>query len=254
MRISFNNHRNGSVGIAGRIFGTIFGLVFAAFGFFFIWNASLKPYLESAQTQEWIEVPATIIRSEVKGSDDSLKNVIAFDYSYEGRTRQSNQPHLNPPRLSYVEVQKLRDQLPVGRKTVAYVNPSVPTEAVLFLNTSHSLWVGLFAVPFVLIGLGIAAFSLFGKNKKHRSRGFSKRPSRGPLGKRNLFVSLFGMPFFAMGVAFCWLGGISPILQSRDAAEWPEIPCTITESFVESHTDSDGTTYSVEIRFRYDWE
>ncbi|MET3872516.1 hypothetical protein J3R74_002386 [Puniceicoccus vermicola] len=254
MRISLSSSRNGSVGIAGRIFGSLFGLVFASFGFFFLWGGTIQPLLEKSETKNWVEVPATITESTVTGSGDSLKNVIRFEYQYKDYANESDRAHLNPPKLSISEVQRLRDELSVGETTAAYVNPKNPQEAVLFLNAENSVFIGLFSLPFILIGLGVAGFSLFGKSKKAKSQGFSKRPSRGPLGKRNLVLSLFGIPFFAAGAGFCWFGGISPLLKSQEAQDWPEVPCTITESYVESHSSSDGTTYSIEIRFNYEWK
>ena len=98
----------------------------------------------------------------------------------------------------------------------------------------------------------LKGFSRFGGNKKKEQKGFSSTSGQSKSG-RNLFLSLFGLPFFAMGLGFCWLGGISPILESREALSWEEVPCKITDSFVESHSSSDGTTYSVEIRYSYEW-
>lgn len=65
---------------------------------------------------------------------------------------------------------------------------------------------------------------------------------------------LFGLPFFAMGFLFCWFMAISPIIKSLSSADWPQVPCKIVKSEVESHSSSDGTTYSVEIEFSYTFE
>ena len=239
-------------GIAGRIFGGLFGLAFATFGIFFLWMASISPYLDQAKTDEWVEVPATILESKVERNGEELTNIIRFRYQYEDLVNESDKPYWKAPNLSYLEVQKVRDQLPPGTETVAFVNPAAPRQAVLFLNHTSSLWTGLFCLPFILIGLGVAGFSLFGKSKKKKAKGFSNRSPRRKKGKRNLVLSVFGLPFLGMGLFFCWIGGLSPILQSQAAENWPQVPCTITKSYVESHSDSDGTTYSVEIRFTYE--
>lgn len=62
------------------------------------------------------------------------------------------------------------------------------------------------------------------------------------------------MPFWAMGMAFCWIGAIHPILRTVASGNWPQVPCVITKSELNSHSDSDGTTYSIEIEFRYTYE
>lgn len=252
-QFSFGSSRNQSPGIVGRIFGVLFGLFFAAGGFFFLWVGTVEPLREKAQTDKWVEVPATILESEITGSGDSLENVIRFRYQYNDFVGESDEPHLNPPRLSYAEVQKLRDRLPAETETVAYVDPANPRKAVLFRNYSGFLLVGLFSLPFIGVGLAVAGFSAFGKSKAARTKGFSAGSSPSGKGKRNLLLSLFGVPFFAMGVFFCWMGGVSPLLDSREARSWPQVPCTITESFVDSHSSSDGTTYSIEIRYTYQW-
>jgi len=243
-----------AAGVAGRVIATLFGLIFTAGGFFFLWVGSIQPHLESSRADHWTPTEATIVESGVTGEGRSLENVIRFRYRYGGETFESEEPHLNPPGLSYSEVQRLRDSLPKGKKVTAYVDPSDPRKAVLFRNGSGSVLVGLFALPFILIGLTVAGFSLFGKTRKKRLAGFSKTSAPGALGGRKLVLCLFGIPFFAMGAGFCWIAGVSPLLESQAAQGWPQVPCTINESFVESHSSSDGTTYSVEIRFTYEWD
>lgn len=45
-----------------------------------------------------------------------------------------------------------------------------------------------------------------------------------------------------------------PAVKVVQALSWEPVPCTILESGVASHSDSDGTTYSVEIRYSYEVE
>jgi len=89
----------------------------------------------------------------------------------------------------------------------------------------------------------------FSKNsRKSGSQGAGFRD--GPNTKGGRVVSfLFGIPFFGMGFFFCWIGALNPILKSTASSDWPEVPCTITVSEVESHSGSDGTTYSINIEF-----
>jgi len=66
-----------------------------------------------------------------------------------------------------------------------------------------------------------------------------------------VFGFLFGGIFFGMGALFCWMMGLSPLLQSLGSEDWMETSCVIESSEVESRSSSDGTTYSIEIRFSY---
>ena len=73
---------------------------------------------------------------------------------------------------------------------------------------------------------------------------------RGNLGGKVIGL-LFGGIFFGMGALFCWMMGVGPLLQSQASQEWPQVSCVIESSEVGRHRDSDGTTYSVDIRFSY---
>lgn len=66
-----------------------------------------------------------------------------------------------------------------------------------------------------------------------------------------LFGLIFGLPFFGMGALFCWMMGLSPLLKSLGSNDWVQTECRITSSEVERHRSSDGSTYSIEISFSY---
>lgn len=70
-------------------------------------------------------------------------------------------------------------------------------------------------------------------------------------GKLFFFV-FFGL-FFVVGsilfVCFCGL----PLYRVQASRDWPQVPCTILESKVGSHRGDDGTTYSIDITFQYDY-
>lgn len=65
---------------------------------------------------------------------------------------------------------------------------------------------------------------------------------------------LFGIPFFAAGLLFFWVGGAQPLLNVYNSQGWPEMPCVITLSTLETNRDSDGNTYKVHIEFSYQYE
>lgn len=83
------------------------------------------------------------------------------------------------------------------------------------------------------------------------SPGFREGP---PSGKGRMIGFFFGIPFFAAGLFFCWIGALQPIFKVLSSANWPEVSCVISTSAVKSHSSSDGTTYSVDIQFHYQYE
>jgi hypothetical protein len=72
----------------------------------------------------------------------------------------------------------------------------------------------------------------------------SKGKGRFALGCFFTFFMLFGL---AMSAVFLW-----PLAQIYQANNWRQVPCTILESRVESHSGSKGgSTYSVEVKYEY---
>ena len=69
------------------------------------------------------------------------------------------------------------------------------------------------------------------------------------------FVRLFGLVFFLVGAGlFFFLSG-RPIFNWMVAQSWQTVPCTILSSSVGTHSSSDGgDTYSLDIRYAYEWE
>ena len=69
-----------------------------------------------------------------------------------------------------------------------------------------------------------------------------------------IFGLIFGLIFFSAGALFFWLAGLSPIVKSISSKSWIESNCVILSSEVGVHSDSDGTTYSVDISFSYTFD
>lgn len=67
---------------------------------------------------------------------------------------------------------------------------------------------------------------------------------------RGCLIVFFGMFALIGGIIF-YFAFVRAVMQMRDAQNWVETDCVILDSRVESHTDSDGTTYSAEIRYGY---
>lgn len=68
-------------------------------------------------------------------------------------------------------------------------------------------------------------------------------------------LKLMGMIFFLVGSGlFIGLSGL-PLLNWFSAQSWPQVPCTILSSSVGSHSSSKGgSTYSVDIRYAYEYD
>jgi hypothetical protein len=62
---------------------------------------------------------------------------------------------------------------------------------------------------------------------------------------------IFGLVFVLFGSAFGYFMFVRPVVSVIKAKTWERAPAVVTHSAVESHSDSDGTTYSVDIGYRY---
>ncbi len=60
--------------------------------------------------------------------------------------------------------------------------------------------------------------------------------------------------FLAAGLLFATFFVVPAVRNVRAMLTWEEVDCEVLESFVETHSGSDSTTYSVEVRYRYQWE
>ncbi len=65
-----------------------------------------------------------------------------------------------------------------------------------------------------------------------------------------LFLALFALPFAGVGVFMGWLA-FSTISQCREAKAWDVTPCKIMSVELETHSDSDSTSYKCVAKYSY---
>lgn len=66
-----------------------------------------------------------------------------------------------------------------------------------------------------------------------------------------LITLIFGLGFAGAGTAMFIFFTVLPFWNIYQAQSWVQTPCTITRSEVKVHSDSDGDTYSIDIRYHY---
>lgn len=227
---------------------TLFFGLFLAAGLFFFFLLT-KEIISILSTYRWKETPATIVSSSVvegKGSDP-FSVAITFRYNWEGRAYTSDRFHTSSK--SYSEYAKASGKiagLQPGTATYCYVNPKDPSGAIL---RREGLMLGFFLLlplVFIAVGGGGIVGIWFFRSERPRpiSSGGTSRKPRG--------VAIVGGAIFALvggTLLFSWF--IPTLSRSLASAKWKETPCTVISSRVKSHSNSDGTTYSVDIFYRY---
>jgi hypothetical protein len=68
------------------------------------------------------------------------------------------------------------------------------------------------------------------------------------------FLVPFGLLFIAIGLAAGWAFALRPVLLVAESRNWESVPCEILSSKVDKKSDSDGSTYQVQIRYRYTFQ
>lgn len=68
------------------------------------------------------------------------------------------------------------------------------------------------------------------------------------------FPVVFGTIFTLAGLAVIGLAGVWPLLNWYKGLSWIEAPCVIDSASIKTHRDSDGSTYSPEVRYTYEWK
>lgn len=151
------------------------GLFFAALGLAGFWPITIEPLRKAAAASSWVETPCEIIESEViaeRGSRGTHYRVaVRFRYEWPpaGDPATPRSPETAPAlvfeseRYDFADgsggigfdPQAAVDALPPGFRTVCFVNPADPAEAVLVRDAPGSAWFGFVMLLFPALGLAV---------------------------------------------------------------------------------------------------
>ncbi|MBD3241389.1 MAG: DUF3592 domain-containing protein [Chitinivibrionales bacterium] len=159
----------------GRKFLVFFFGIFAlvgAVGFYFL---GILPAYRLIRAQSWQEVPCRVVSSDVAVSSssdgDTYRVDITYAYRYNGREYQSDRYNFSMGYSSgYGGKKEVVDAHPAGMKTVCYVDANDPSEAVLDRRPGLYLLLGLFPLPFLLVGIFGPTFLARATNRQARLR------------------------------------------------------------------------------------
>lgn len=251
MRFSFGNRAASGrpAGVVGKVGLSLFLSLFLGMGLLFLGLLG-SSLLGTLATYQWKPTPATIVASGVgerEGADSPFFADVTFRYEWGGRGFTSDRfSAAKQTHSSYDHVQASLVGLTPGTATTCFVNPRDPSSAVL---RREGWWIGFFLlipIVFVLVGAGGIYGVWFGKNSKSAQLSPSPGPSSG-----TRTAKLVGGIFALVGAGLLVFWFLPTLAKSMASARWVETPCTVISSRVKSHSDSDGTTYSVDIYFRY---
>lgn len=115
----------------------------------------------------------------------------------------------------------------------------------------HLLFFLILPLIFAVIGLGGLWGTWFAKPKDKVHRPKSKNAHR-TLGYRGQFA--FGLVFIIVGLGAFYPLFVRPVFKTWQAKHWVQTPCKIISATVGEHDSDDGTTYSVDITYEYQFD
>jgi hypothetical protein len=232
---------------------TLFFGLFLGMGLLFLALIGREAW-RGAETYRWAERRCEILRSEVvrSGGEEPYAPRVAFRAVDAG-------PELVGSRIQRREIHDGSYGAALARLAPYPAGASVSCwtsgagEAVL---ERGPLWTGLWVLlplPFVVIGGGGLAFTW-----RRRPRDRMGRPMPEALGgtasrrRPGRVLVGVGLVFAAVGAPVFFFIGVKPLWQVHAAQGWEQRLCTVEHSSVVSHRSDDGTTYSVDILYRWD--
>jgi hypothetical protein len=252
--LHIHSRTSAPTGVAGRIVGSVFFLVFGGMGTLLL-VFTARSTLDSFGTHRWTPTPCVIEHNDVRHDAASNKHVFEVRYSYThagvahtGTTVRPGYTGDNDAAKAY----RLQQQYPVGAAQTCRVNPASPGESTLQLPSLWGALMMLFPLPFMAVGFGGLYVLWRPRRGGDSANAISSVAGQAERGKW-LAIPFFGI-FALAGFGFLIPFFILPALRIQQSKSWPAVPCTILSSQVRSHSSSDGTTYSVDIRFEYEFD
>jgi len=252
MAIGFNSSAK-TLGIGGRIIGSLF------FGVFFLMGLGFEVMIirqtaGTFATYNWTPADAIILSSKISPPRDSEHNPVLqvrYAYTFDGMRQESDGIETGSGALETSDVYQLAEHYAVGKNVPCWVNPAKPDEAVLRRKSRATGFIVLFPLIFVAVG-GIGIWAMWRRRtpqdddaaKPISSRDKDSKPGR-------LIMGAFFGVFLLAGCGAAYALFVGPVLQIFAARNWTQVPCEIVSSRVKTNSDSDGNTYSVDIVYRY---
>jgi hypothetical protein len=250
--VTFRNTRpKTSESSSGKFGATLFGLIFMGMGLVFA-GLILSQAITNIKVRTWKETPCTISESSVKTVPDGYAVSVEYTYKVNAKTYHSSQFQPGSTQITEKQIHKadaLAGKFRKDSRTICYVNPDNPNEAVL---KHGSLWTGLvvlFPMIFVIIGGGIIYGTWFASDKAPKTYSLSEKAEKKESGKR--FQTGLFLIFFFAGFGFGYFLVFPAAMEYVDSDNWIETACTVRSSRVQTHDGSDSTTYSVDIVYEY---
>jgi hypothetical protein len=248
---------NQNLGVGGKVFASLFFGVFLGMGGLFVAMIG-KSVWQVAETYRWTRADAEIVTSVARqqsGSSDSSKPYeFAVEYRYDAGREWLKSTRWSTKEATFEridEAQRLADRYRPGTRTECWRNPADPHAAILERQSLLFAFALLFPMIFVAVGAGgiWAVWRKWRLGERPEDKPVSERATTGSTGAG--WVRFFFLIFFAAGAGVLWMMTLGPLVEILAARSWVPTPARVISSRVVAHSDSDGSTYRVDILYTY---
>ena len=198
-----------------RVFAA--GLFFL--GLFVLYVDTIHPLLQSLGALRWVETPCVVESSKEdvrrSGSHGAAYYIeVVYHYSFGGRTYTSKRYLFAASSSVQSRVRGIVKEYPPGKRTVCYVNPNAPAEAVIHRGLNPEMVWGVVGLFFLLLGgagLGFAPW-ISGTRRFTQRHGMPRPvPTNGELVALKPEATPFGKFLFMLVFATIWNGFIGTL-------------------------------------------
>ncbi|MBK9991906.1 MAG: DUF3592 domain-containing protein [Verrucomicrobia bacterium] len=249
-----------TLGSGGKVIGTLFFSVFLTMGLFFEVMV-VKHTVKNLATFGWNQTQATILASEITPpKDDESDPTLHVRYTYIAGGSQFEAQQYARDALAHEtrDAYQLVERFQPGVQVPCWFNPQNHSESVLARKSPLQALLVLFPLIFVVIGGGGIWALWFWRGKKSNPENnapqqpISNRPPA--TGTSRLAMGIFFSIFLLVGVGVGYGFFVRPVIKIVAARNWPTVSCEILSSRVKTHSSDDGSTYSVDVVYRYTYQ
>lgn len=245
-----SSSRSGSGSTTGKGCVTIFLGIFAIAGLVFTVLVAMACF-DTVRSHFWQKTECLVESSEAIEKGDNSEFHVRYAYRFNGRSYTGTRLSVGmSSSMTAAKAERSAQRYAPGTRTDCYVNASSPTESALERASLWTLLVILFPLVFVAVGVGGIVGVWRAKPISRKAVSERHRTAAG----RPIFLRLFGLVFILIGGGLLYVLVIHTTLKEIAASRWTQVPCEILSSRVERHSGSKSSTYSVEIRYRYDYK
>ncbi len=247
-----------ALGILGKVGITLFLSVFIVVGSWVSWEMLQDTWELQEMRRTWQQGEARILESRVVEVSDGHQAVVRYEYGVDGRvyTGDSIRPGYEKD-SDFQDANNLAARYSKGARVPVWFHPENPADVHLEIAQDSLEWLGLL---FPLFFIGIPLVILFAVWKSGASPARAEDvsvPMSEKAGKKDqgfLVMAIMATVFSLVGLGMLVFWTVPLWAEMVRSYSYVETPCVIESSRVRTHSSSDGTTYSVEIIYRYQWE